>query len=215
MVRRAVTIERLFAQRTDAARLRSSAGTSARDGRLKAVAVIAFLVGLLLGVRVMFFGVQRRIDEEHLTHRRWPLALAASLVALGALLYARVLTGRVTGGWLVAVVFLSACAGAGAWWLVVRSAAVPSTDPEDDPRYRFQGHVARIVEPIGAGLESRHTGRIAFDFDGKRHELQARWLPTADGRSGGAGARDTEVVIERVDGEVAYVEPWSVVEERL
>lgn len=183
---------------------------------MKALAVILFLTGLLLAVRVMLFGVQRRVDDEHMAHRRWPLALAALLVATGALAYARaVASARVTVGWIAVVVLVGLGAGAGAWWLVKRSAAIPSTDPEDDPRYRFQGHVARVIEPIEARAGGAPTGRIAFSIDGKRHELRACWSPEGDWRRPSAGVAESEVVIERVEGEVAYVEPWTAVEERL
>lgn len=170
----------------------------------------ALVAGLLLFVRVMFFGVQRRMDDERLHHRRWPLALAAFLMVAGVALYAR--AENASPSWLVASALLGLGAGAGAWWWVKRSASVPSTDPEDDPRYRFQGHVARVVEPIGSG----HDGRISFAFDGTRHDLKARWSPSAPtGPGAEAGAAGSEVVIEIVDGDVAFVEPWAVVEERL
>lgn len=185
---------------------------------MRTVAVAAFLSGLLLAVRVMFFGVQRRVAEDELKHRRWPLALAAFLAAGGATLYARAATAAgVTAGWVALVVLMGMAAGAAAWWLVKSSAAIPSSDPEDDPRYRFQGHVARIVkaiEPGGAG--GVETGRIAFTFDGKTHELIARWSPDAGSfERQSLGRTDNEVVIDRVDGDVAFVEPWTVVEERL
>jgi membrane protein implicated in regulation of membrane protease activity len=182
---------------------------------VRALATIAFFGGLLLAVRVMFFGVQKRIDEEHLAHRRWPLALAAFLVVTGALLYARVTaTPGVTPGWLATVVLLGVVAGGGAWWLVTRSATIPSSDPDDDPRYRFQGHVARVIEPLARdGGDS--PGRIGFDFDGKHIELHARWLPDGAWDLERSGLAGSEVVIERVEGDVAYVEPWAVVEERL
>lgn len=176
---------------------------------MKAIAIVAFLGGLLLAVRVMFFGVQRRAGDE-LRSRRWPLSLAAFLVAGGALLYAR---STVTGWWIATVLVAGLVAGAAAWWLVQRSAAVPSTDPEDDPRFRFQGHVARVTEPIEDGTGGTLRGRIAFDFDGSRHELRARWAP--GDWDEGLGRVDREVVIEHVDGDVAYVEPWAVVEQRL
>jgi len=167
-----------------------------------------FLVGLLLAVRVMFFGVQRRLDEQHLAHRRWPLALAALLVAIGSLLYAR---DHVTFGWLVLVLVVGLAAAGIAWWIVRRSAAAPSSDPEDDPKYRFQGHVARVVESIES---SASGGRIAFDFDGERHEFRAVWT-TGDWNGSQYGKPGSEVVIERVEEDLAYVEPWVVVEERL
>lgn len=168
------------------------------------------VAGLLLFVRVMFFGVQRRIDEERTHHRRWPLALAAFLMVAGVALYAR--AGDLSPSWALTALLLGLGAGAGAWWWVKRSASVPSTDPEDDPRYRFQGHVARVTEPIG----SAGDGRIAFEFDGRRHDLRARWSPSSPAQvAPNAGLAGNEVVIEIVEGDVAYVEPWAVVEERL
>jgi hypothetical protein len=182
---------------------------------VRALAVIAFFGGLLLAVRVMLFGVQRRLDDEHLAHRAWPLALAAFLVTTGALFYARAISAAgVTGTWAIMVVLIGVVAGAGASWLVKRSAAAPSTDPEDDPRYRFQGHVARVIEPIEARADGAWTGRIAFSFNGKRYEFRARWVP-GDWERGSLGHTESEVVIERVEDDVAYVEPWQVVEQRL
>ncbi len=190
---------------------------------MRAVAVILFLAGLLLAVRVMFFGV-RRVAEERLYHRAWPLALAAWLMVVGAMTYSRADNAgpRVTAGWLATVLILGGLAGAGARWVVRRSAAAPSTDPDDDPRYRFQGHVARVVEYIEsdagtAKVAGRRGGRIVFVFDGKQHELRAAWSPDGDRQrqTTAAGAVDSEVVIERVEGDVAYVEPWTAVEERL
>lgn len=178
---------------------------------MKYLAIGAFLAGLLLWVRVMFFGV-RRVDAERLYHRKWPLAFAAFLLVGGALLYASARQGPVTPEWALAVVLISIASAGGAAWLVQRSAAIPSTDPEDDPRFRFQGHVARIVEAIGEG-----GGRIEFVFDDEKHEYRARWssaaeLPADLGTFGQVGA---EVVIETVEGDLAYVEPWVLVEERL
>lgn len=164
----------------------------------------------------MFFGVRRQLSDEILDHRKWPLAIAAFLSVAGAMLYVR--ADRVTAGWIAMVVLSAAVVALGAWKLVEKSAAIPSTDPEDDPKYRFQGHVARVIAPIvaasGAGAA---LGRIVFEFDGKRYELAARWSPEADLADGrlATAAVDTEVVIEFIDGDVAFVEPWAVVEERI
>jgi hypothetical protein len=181
---------------------------------IRAIAVAAFLAGLLLAVRVMFFGVRRQLSEEQLYHRKWPLSIAAILAVVGAMLYAR--ADDVTGGWIAAVVISGALAAFGAWKLVEKSASVPSTDPEDDPKYRFQGHVARVTAPIMGGAGTT-AGRIVFEFDGRRYDLAARWSPEADLADGrlATAAVDTEVVIEFIDGETAYVEPWAVVEQRI
>lgn len=171
--------------------------------------VAALVAGLLLFVRVMFFGV-RHVEGERLHHRRWPLALAAFLMVTGASVYAR--AADASAAWFAVSIVLGLGAAAVAWWWIGRSAAAPSSDPEDDPRYRFQGHVARVIEPIAGTRE----GRITFEFDGKRHELRARWSPSAHGEFGAdAGTTGTEVVIEIVEGDLAFVEPWAAVEERL
>jgi hypothetical protein len=185
---------------------------------VRVLAIAAFFSGLLLAVRVMFFGLQRADAGDRMRHRRWPLALAAFLTAGGAMLYASPgRDGAVTPGWTLVVVLGGMAAGAAAWWFVKRSAEVPSHDPEDDPRYRFQGHVARIVKAIERrGADGEETGRISFHFDGTTHELNARWSPDAGSFERQLlGRADNEVVIERVEGDVAFVEPWAVVEGRL
>ena len=179
---------------------------------MRAVAVGLFLAGLLTWILVMFFGVQRRMDDDRVSHRRWPLALAAWLATMGVLFYARPV---VTPGWILAVATLGLGAGLGAWLFVKRSAEIPSNDPEDDPRYRFQGHVARVTEAIEARGPGAPNGRIAFTFDGRRIELRALWSSEGGGLREGAGRLDDEVVIERIEGDMAYVEPWAIVEERL
>src|SRR5687767_4955768 len=164
----------------------------------------------------MFFGVQRRVDDERVQLRRSPLALSVSLALAGLLLYLRPV---VTTGWIATVAIAALTAGAAAWWFVQHSSTVPSEDPEDDPRYRFQGHVARVVQEIGGSVagspEGSPAGRIVFDFDGRRIELRAIWSVESGASAAAAGKIDDEVVIERVEGDLAYVEPWAVIEERL
>ena len=181
---------------------------------MKTIGIIAFVAGLLLAVRVMFFGVQRKVGEDRVAFRKSPLALAAFLTVFGAMSYARVARGAaMTAAWAAMSLAMSGLAAFLAWWIVWRSASVPSTDPEDDPAYRFQGHVARVVEGIDSTPGKPATGRIAFEFDDKRYEFRARWTP-GDWQSE-LGRPDCEVVIEKIDGDVALVEPWVAIEERL
>jgi NhaP-type Na+/H+ or K+/H+ antiporter len=180
----------------------------------RGIAVIVFVVGLILGVRVMFFGVQKRQGTEYLYSRVWPFALSIFFLLSGAALYWRAGRAPAVGlGWPVGIGVTALVVAASVWWLVRKSAIAPSTDPEDDPRYRFQGHIARIVSAIGAGPSSP-TGRVAFEFDGQSHEFRARWTPEAEA-SGALAAMNDDVVIERVEDDVAFVEPWSIVEQRL
>ena len=80
----------------------------------------------------------------------------------------------------------------------------PEHDPED-PRYVLQGHVAMVTSAIPAGGE----GSIAIEEGGQSRSLRAR---TIDDSGVAVGQ---EVCIERVDDDVAYVEPWAAVEARL
>jgi membrane protein implicated in regulation of membrane protease activity len=172
----------------------------------RTVAVALFIGGLLLWIRVMFFGV-RRTHGDAVAHRAWPLGAAVALVTSGALLYARPM---VSGTWIASLTLLGLVAGAAAWWATKRSASRASDDPDDDPRYKFQGHVARVTQTFTDGV-----GRIAFSYEGKRIELSAKWATESDVDESAASRLDDEVVIERIEGEIAYVERWATVEQRL
>ena len=184
---------------------------------MRTIAALLFGAGVLIAVRVMFFGVRRSLGADEFRTREWPLAFAAMLTTAGALLYFESWrAGAPSLSRAIAVFTLSMFAGAGARWTVKRSAeaAAASPDPDEDPRYRFQGHVARIVSPLGGPGDTTGGGRIAFVIDGRPLELAARWL---EGTTVGPldANVESEVVIEHVDGAVAYVEPWTLVEGRL
>jgi membrane protein implicated in regulation of membrane protease activity len=90
-------------------------------------------------------------------------------------------------------------------WLVAKSEAMPVEHDVDDERYVLQGHVAEVVSSITPASE----GLISFEYGNERRTLRARSLDDASVNVG------TEVVIERIEGDVAYVEPWLQVEQRL
>lgn len=184
---------------------------------MKTVAVLLFGAGVLLAVRVMFFGVQRALGDNAFATRVWPLSVASMLAVAGATLYGvSQLFGELSAGGVATVVAMSIFAALGARWTVQRSvaAAAESPDPGEDPRYRFQGQVARVIAAIGEPTSGPTAGRIAFVIDGRTLEFEARWLPgtTVSLRDGSV---DSEVVIEHVDGALAFVEPWALVEDRL
>lgn len=186
---------------------------------MTAVLLAAFAVGLLLCVRAMLYGVERdapstlavdpsQVGREHRPRtpqvRMWLPLLGAFLLGLGAAGYIverRGTTRAAIGIGILAGSILAALASR-----LVRSAVrfVPEHDP-DDPRYVLQGHVARVTAPIGADVE----GQVAYAVDGGQHVARARAI---DGSHVDVGA---EVVIERIEDGVAYVEPWARVEERL
>lgn len=168
--------------------------------------LLAFLVGVLLGVRVMLFGIERRSRGASAPvgdiRSMQPLA---SGFAIGFGLAGYVMSRFVSPlGALIAAVAVGLAAMGLLRWLVVKSAGAARLEVEDE-RFALQGHVARVVSSIGAGSE----GRISFETGQEQRVLRARSL---DDEAVNEGA---EVVIERIEGDLAYVEPWVQVEQRL
>ncbi|HEV8217775.1 MAG TPA: hypothetical protein VGP95_18115, partial [Gemmatimonadaceae bacterium] len=75
----------------------------------------------------------------------------------------------------------------------------------DDERYVLQGHIARVTKSIRPEVD----GEVAFEVEGERRVLRARGIDQ------GSLEVETEVVIERIEEDVAFVEPWAEVEKRL
>lgn len=175
---------------------------------MSVVYLASFFAGLLLAVRIMFFGAERRrarsVDAMPL--RRSEPALAAFLAMFGIAGYLLTRPGRLSSLAGVTVALLLGIAWAA---LVTRLAITmartrPEHDP-DDPRYVLQGHVAVVTLAIPAGGE----GTIEYAGAGGRRSLRARSIDDI--------AIDTghEVCIERVDDDLASVELWAQVEARL
>lgn len=171
---------------------------------------LAIVAGLLILVYLMIAGVPRVEDGRGIPAGSAPRTI---LPMLGAMCtgggVAGYLSGRspALGAGVRTAIVLGAALGAAvaARWLVRVAFAAPSADPEDDPRYRYQGHVARMTQAITTDAR----GRVVFEIDGQHFDLAAQSI---DGATIAAG---TEVVIERIDDDLATVERWAVVEERL
>jgi membrane protein implicated in regulation of membrane protease activity len=172
------------------------------------VYLAAFITGLLLAVRIMFFGAERRRARalDAMPLRRSEPAVVAFLVMFGVAGY--LLTRH---GMLSLVVGTGVALLLGAFWavLVMRLAIAtariqPEHDP-DDPRYLLQGHVAVVTEAIPASGE----GAITYGEGDGHRTLRARAIDES------AMSEGLEVCIERVVDEVAFVEPWALVEARL
>jgi membrane protein implicated in regulation of membrane protease activity len=176
---------------------------------MAAVYIIALIAGLLMGVAIMLFGVERRprrgaaAPTESAVRNVLPFAAAFAL-AFGVAGYSlmKLLTHA---GAMVGAVLIGLGAAIAMRWLVAKSAAMPVEHDVDDERYVLQGHLARVVASIVAGSE----GRISFDVGQEQRTLRARSLDDTPVEVG------TEVVIERIEGDLAYVEPWLQVEQRL
>jgi hypothetical protein len=165
-----------------------------------------FIGGLLLAVRIMIYGVERPRDSNPSGERSFrlsPALIATFSIVFGATGYALARLGPMrrvsiaTGlGALAAIV---AARLVRKWWTVT-----PEHDV-DDERYVLQGHLARVTKPIRAGVE----GEVSFEFANDRRVLRARSLDDA------ALAAGTDVVIERIENDLAFVEAWAEVEKRL
>ncbi|HET9684843.1 MAG TPA: hypothetical protein VFP15_12120 [Gemmatimonadaceae bacterium] len=168
----------------------------------------AFIAGLLLGVRLMFFGAERRRfrDGTDIPLRRSEPAIVGFLVMFGVAGYLLTRHGTMSTGAGTATALLLGVAWAGVVTRVAIATArlKPEHDPED-PRYRLQGHVALVTAAIPAGGE----GTIALHEGTSPRTLRARTLDESGVPEG------QEVCIERIDDQVAFVERWAAVEARL
>jgi membrane protein implicated in regulation of membrane protease activity len=165
-------------------------------------------IGLIAGVRVMLYGVERPRaagDDAPRSFASWPALIATFCFVTGIVGYAGL-------RWRPGSLGMSLVAfGAGVlasilayeriarWWTVV-----PEHDV-DDERYVLQGSVGRVVAAIASGA----SGQISLETSGQKQVLPARAI---DDQSMAVG---TEVVIERIEDGVAYVEDWATVEKRL
>lgn len=169
----------------------------------------SFIVGILLAVRVMIRGVERAPNESPDGERSFrvsPAMVPVFAVVFGLVGY---LLSHFSGAgsptaFLIALAL--GCAGALAtgrlvskWWTTT-----PESDV-DDERYVLQGHIARVTKAIRADVD----GEVTYEIEDRQHVLKARSFDAA------ALSVGTEVVIERIEGDVAYVEAWMEVEKRL
>lgn len=180
------------------------------------VFLAAFTTGLLLLVLSMLFGFERESASVSIAYpdpsrrptiRYWVAIAAAFGAAFGMvgylLLRYSVLDRAMVIAFAVAAGALAAWANVG---IVNRAIAfVPEHDP-DDPRYVLQGHVAQVTAAIAPGSD----GEILFTIG----EGEVRRVP-ARGIEGSSAEVGSDVVIEKIEDGVAWVEPWSVVEQRL
>jgi hypothetical protein len=169
----------------------------------------SFIGGLLLTVGVMIFGVERPRalhPSGERSFRLSPAPVGAFAVAFGVVGYmlsrregVSVTTTLVVAGIVGLLVSLATARLVRKWWAVT-----PEHEVEDE-RYLLQGHLARVTKPIDAGVD----GEVVFEVESERRVLRARNFDE------GALPEGTDVVIERIEDDVAYVEAWQEVEKRL
>jgi hypothetical protein len=171
--------------------------------------LVAFIAGLLLAVRVMFFGAERRRlqPSDAMPLRRSEPAVIGFLLTFGVAGYLLSRYGSLSAGAGVGIALLLGLtlATLGTRLAVAMARMQPEHDPED-PRFALQGHLAFVSAAIPSGGE----GAITFSDASGTRTVRARAIDDS------AIAEGEEVCIERLDEEnVAFVELWAIVEQRL
>ena len=189
---------------------------------MTAVSLAVLTVGLVMGVFAMLFGTERSVQPAGAIkpHERKsehdPAAepspylnlASAAAFAVGFGLTGYLLAGK-TSWPMVAQVVVAIAAGGAA--LVLQSAliarwAIPGARSDHiDERYLLQGTLARITSDV----PKDGVGMLRYALDEREFDLPARTL------DGEPAVRGTDVVIDRVEDGVGYVELWSRVEQRL
>ena len=180
------------------------------------------LVGLLLGVFAMLNGTEHSprnvtlpapherttehvVDSEPSALLNWA-SVAAFAFAFGLSGY---LFTRFSSLSIPVRLIIAAAIGGGAMTiqsLLIAQWAIPGARAEHvDERYLLQGTIARLTRAIPTNGE----GELQYTLDNVTYTLPAR------GVDAGELASDVEVVMDRVEHGVAYVEPWARVEQRL
>jgi uncharacterized membrane protein YphA (DoxX/SURF4 family) len=177
---------------------------------LKILFLIAFIGGLVLAVFAMLHGVEYARRRRNRSRKPSPFfnlpAVAAFAVGFGAVGYPLASRTRLPA-W--AIILIAIGGGALAitgmitllarWALRGLAAPFSSEDPE------IQGTLAVVTREITPAGE----GEISYEHLGRRELALARSLGVTAISSG------SEVVIDRIENGVAFVEEWAVVEQRL
>lgn len=176
----------------------------------RVVFLVAFIGGLMLAVFSMLHGVERARRKRNRSRKpsavfNFPAvaAFAAGFGATGYLLATR--TVLPPWGILLLAVAGGGLAVAGMITLLARWALRGLTGPTITDVEDIQGQPAVVTREISLGS----LGEIAYEHQGTQVRVSARGLDT---RTLPAG---TEVVIDRLEGGVAFVEEWALVEQRL
>jgi len=177
---------------------------------LKILFLAAFISGLVLAVFAMLHGVEHARRRRNRSHTPSPFfnlpAVAAFAVGFGAVGYPLASRTRlpvwgiiliaIGGGALAITGMITLLAR---WALRGLSGPLPPEDPE------IQGQLAvvtRDITPVGGG-------EISYEHLGRPVLVPARSLGTTVILSG------SDVVIDRIEDGMAFVEEWAVVEQRL
>lgn len=175
-----------------------------------AVFLGTFLAGLILTVVSMLIGVERsgpavqRIGPSGRPRVRLTRPIIAGFAMLFGIL-GYLLTAHTTLGPASTLLLAAVAGGLGILGSVLLVAKWAVKGAHDDTAELLQGHVATVSR----GETTSEPAQITYVLNGVQSVVPAKSIDDAKLVLG------TDVVIERIEGGVAYVEAWSQVEERL
>ncbi|HKW09444.1 MAG TPA: hypothetical protein VJO33_03630 [Gemmatimonadaceae bacterium] len=165
-----------------------------------------FVGGLVLGVISMIAGIDREQRRGRWVRYLNLPTLGTAAVLFGIVGYPLAKYTTLQPGALAAIAAAAGVAGGIGMVAVIAGWAVPSAARDlPDQRYLLQGHLARVTRPI----DGSEAGEISFEVEGRRQ------IATAASLDGTSIAVDAEVVIERLENGVAYVERWTTIAKQL
>jgi hypothetical protein len=173
---------------------------------MRIVALASLLAGLAAGVVSMVAGIdQRERGGARVKYLNLPTFASAAFI-FGVVAYPLVEYSVLNGVVIAAIALSAAIAAAAGMLAIIAGWAVPSAaQVVHDPRYDLQGHFAQVIRAIDADA----CGEIEFDAGSGARRVHAESL---DGAAIEAG---TEVVIERIEHETAFVERWTTIARQL
>jgi hypothetical protein len=175
---------------------------------LPIVFLAAFIGGLLLGVFAMLHGVERvRQDRSRTPSAFFNLpAVAAFAIGFGAAGYPVASRTRLPAwGVLLIAIAAGGLAITGMITLLAQWAFRGIASSPHGDEHEIQGQLAIVTRDIPVSA----SGEISYELLGKQLKSPARSLGTKPLPAG------ADVVIDRIEEGVAFVEEWAVVEQRL
>lgn len=177
---------------------------------LKILFLAAFIGGLVLTVFAMLHGVEHTRRKRNRLRAPSPFfnlpAVAAFAVGFGAVGYP-LASRTILPAWGIILIAIGggALAITGMITLLARWALHGLTGPLRPEDHEIQGQLAVVTSDITPARD----GEISYEYLGTRELVPARSLGKAVIPSG------SDVVIDRIEDGVAFVEEWAVVEQRL
>ena len=174
---------------------------------LSVIFIAAFIGGLVLAVLAMLHGVERmRRNRERAPSPFFNLpTIAAFAVGFGAVGYPLASRTRLPA-WAVLLLAIGAGALAVSGMITLLAKwALRGVTGGPAEEVEIQGQLAVVTRSIVGNA----PGEISYQLLGKTLTVPARALNAASIAAG------SDVVIDRIEGGVAYIEEWAAVEQRL